>query len=332
MRVNSFGIKLLAAVGLIGLIGMLTGCSSLSENDAASVNGTIITKDDVAKEISNMRKTYGALVPSESDGDVYTNFVRSTAEKLVFYKLMETEAEDKGISISEADIEQHIQELADESFLGEPDKLREEYFNKGFTEEDIRAEAVRAILNEKLQAQIGKDIQVTDQDAQDYYERNRTQYDQPERRQARQLVTDKEADAITAVSKARSGESFITLVEQYSTDPQAQQKKGAMGKMVARGELPPELENVIFDMKAGDISNPVKLGEQWYVFSLEYISPANLRTLDQVRDEIKAIYGAQIFSERWKAYGDQVRSDASIEYKQDYDPAFKVEQNTVTSQ
>ncbi|MFA5802189.1 MAG: peptidyl-prolyl cis-trans isomerase [Thermoleophilia bacterium] len=180
------------------------------------------------------------------------------------------------------------------------------------------------MTQEKLAETIGSQIEVTDEDAQAYYDRNRIQYDQPERRQVRQIVTDNEATAVDAVRRARAGESFITLVEELSTDSQSSQKKGALG-MVVKDQLQPELDAIVFNMKTGEISDPVKLGSQWYVFSLENIMPANLRTIDQVRDEIKRHYGAQKFSESWKKFGDDVRAAASIEYAPDYDPALKVE-------
>lgn len=324
MRFRILSIALLAVIGLLAIIAFSVGCGGLPGNAAASVNGTIITKDDVAGEISKMRMTRGAMIPAESDGDRYTNFVRETTEKLVFYELVKEEATKKGLTVSSAEIDERLQELADDSYLGDVSKLREEYTKKGFTEEDLRTEVIRAMTQEKLAETIGSQIVVTDEDAQAYYDRNRIQYDQPERRQVRQIVTDNEATAVDAVRRARAGESFITLVEELSTDSQSSQKKGALG-MVVKDQLQPELDAIVFNMKTGEISDPVKLGSQWYVFSLENIMPANLRTIDEVRDEIKRHYGAQKFSESWKKFGDDVRAAASIEYAPDYDPAMKVE-------
>jgi len=324
MRVKTLGVALVAVVGLMGIIAFSAGCGGLSNNAAASVNGTIITKDDVAREISIMRMARGALIPAEDAGDRYTNFVRETTEKLVFYELVKEEADKKGITVTNSEIEERLQDLADDSFLGQVSKLKEEYTRKGFTEEDLRTEVFRAITQEKLEESIGKDIKVTDEDAQVFYDRNRIQYDQPERRQVRQIVTDNEAAALDAVKRARAGESFIKLVEELSTDSQASQKKGALG-MVVKDQLQPELDSVVFNIKVGEISDPVKLGSQWYVLSLDNIMPANLRTFDQVRDEIKRHYGAQQFSERWKKYGDDVRANANIEYTPDYDPALKAD-------
>lgn len=323
MRFRGIGTAVIAALVMLGMIWQVTGCG-LPSDAAASVNGVIITKDDVSKEISNMRKTRGALVPAEDAGDDYSNFVRSTTEKLVFYELVKQEADKAGITVTASEVQERLQLLADDSYLGELDKLKEDFAAKGFSEEDMFTEIARAIRQEKLGESVGKDIQVTDEDAQAYYDRNIIQYDQPERRQVRQIVTENEAAAQDAVRRARAGESFITLVEQLSVDPNAAQKKGAVG-LVVKGQLPAELEGPVFSMQAGQVSDPIKSGDKWYVLSLENIMPANLRTFDQVREEIKEIYGAQQYSERWKTYGDDVRASASIEYAPDYDPALKTQ-------
>ncbi|MHB1326313.1 MAG: peptidylprolyl isomerase [Thermoleophilia bacterium] len=84
-------------------------------------------------------------------------------------------------------------------------------------------------------------------------------------------------------------------------------------------------------LQIGEVSDPIKVGEQWYVLVLENILPANLRTLDQVRNEIKKIYGNQIFSERWRAFVQDTYDNASIEFSPDYDPGTRVDRNTSSS-
>lgn len=64
------------------------------------------------------------------------------------------------------------------------------------------------------------------------------------------------------------------------------------------------------------------------MLTLENMLPATLRTFDQVRNEIKTIYGNQIFFERWRAFVQETYDNASIEFSLDYDPGTKVDQNT----
>lgn len=323
MRAKVIGV-LLVSVGLMGIAVLLTGCGGLPDDTAATVNGTVITKDDVALRISQLRSVYGGMIPEESDGDIFDNFRKETTDQLVREALEQQETEKKNITVTQADINQRWQDIADESFLGDVDRLKQDYAAKGLSEEDMANDVSRALLHEKLMVSLQEDIVVSDEDALAFYERNRLQYDQPERRQMRQIVTDKESAAIDATRRARAGESFVTLVDELSIDPEAQQKKGALG-LVTKGQLAPELEEVAWSMSLGQVSDPVKVGEQWYVLSLENILPANLRTFEQVKEEIKVLYANQIFSERWRKFVQDVYDNADIEFSPDYDPATKVE-------
>jgi foldase protein PrsA len=324
-----FIVALLVTVGFGGAIPSLLGCGGLEGNAAASVNGTVISKDNVASRIEELRKVYGAMIPTADQGDVFDNFRKETTDQLVREELELQQTKAKKISVSDAEIQTRFQDMADESFLGDVSRLKQDYAAKGLTEEEMNGDVRRAILHEKLMESIGKDIQVTDQEAEDYYDRNRSQYDQPERRQVRQIFTASQSAAMAATRRARAGESFVTLVDELSVDPQASEKKGALG-LVTKGQLAPALDQVLWSMQIGEVTDPIKVGEQWYVLTLENTLPANLRTFDQVRNEIKTIYGNQIFSERWRAFVQETYDNASIEYSPDYDPGTKVDLNTTS--
>jgi parvulin-like peptidyl-prolyl isomerase len=317
-------IFLITAIGIIGGLSFLSGCGSLPDDAAASVDGDIITKQDVTDRIDALRKRYSAMVPSEDEGDLYTNFKRETADQLVREKLEQQEAEKKGITVTREEVQQRFEELADESFLGDVQAMINSYLEKGLTEEELYDDTSRAMIHEKVMADIGEDITVTEEDAQAYYDRNIGQYVQPERRQVRQIVTDSAAAAQEAVTKARAGETFVSLVSTYSTDSEAQAKKGALG-LVSPGQLAPELDQVVFSLGATQISDPVNLGTKWYVLTVETIMPPINTTFESVKQEIMLLSGNQQFAERWRAYVEDIYVNSSIEFADEYDPQQKVE-------
>ncbi len=323
-------VAIVALFGFAGSLAAVAGCGGLQENAAASVNGTIITKDDVTNRINLLRKTYGAMIPQEDDADRFGNFRKEVTDQLVREQLEKEETQKRNITVSGSEINLRYEELAEESFLSDIGRMKQEYAAKGMTEAEMDDEVRRAILHEKLMESFGKDIVVTDQDAQEYYERNRAQYDQPERRQLRQIVTDNEAAAVSAAQRARSGESFPTVAEQVSIDPEAAEKKGAIG-LVSKGQLPPALDAAAWKMQIGEVSAPVQVDQQWYVLFLENTLAPIYRPFEDAREEIKVVYGNQQFSERWRAFVDEVYQKASIEYNPDYDPAGKVDVGTAAS-
>src|SRR3989304_9360992 len=97
---------LLVSVGLMGIGSLLAGCGSLSEDTAATVNGKVITKEDVAARISQLRNVYGAMVPEESEGDFFDNFRKETTDQLVREALELQETGKKNIPVPQAEIDQ----------------------------------------------------------------------------------------------------------------------------------------------------------------------------------------------------------------------------------
>lgn len=319
---------LLASLGLLGMVGLVAGCGGLPENAAAEVNGHVITKDDVANRVQQLGKVYGAMIPTEADGNLFTDFRREVTDQLVREQLERQEAESRGLTVTNEEIQARFQEKADDEFLGDVEAMKKSYVDKGMTEQEMADDIWRTILHEKLLEDLGKDINITEEDARAFYDQNRAQYDQPERRQARQLVTDNEAAAVNAVQRVRAGEDFVTVVGEVSIDPLVQQKRGALG-LVTQGQLAPELDQALFAMTIGQLSDPINIGGQWYVLSLEnIIAPVNI-PYEQVKQDMMILSGNQKFSEKYRAFVQQVYDDADIEFAEEYDPAKKVGTGTI---
>ncbi len=317
---------LLLSIPAIGV----TACGELPDDAAARVNDIVITRDDVDARIENLRKSYGPMIPqADADGDgelecEYTNFRRDTTEQLVQEELEAQQAEEMGISVSEQEIDDAIQETADDGFLGDVDRLLQSYYDRGFTSEELRADVERTLLHDKVMNEAIGPIEVTDEDIRAYYERNIDQYQQPERRTARQLVTNDEATARAAVQRARAGEDFIELVRELSVDPEVQDKLGSLGLLVP-GALTGELDSVVFSLGSLEISDPIPVAGQWYVVKVETIIPPVDIPLEQEKENIREFAGNEMGATRWREFVDDVYEDASVDYNPDYDPGLRDE-------
>lgn len=337
MQFRNAGVMLIVIIGLLGMVGLSTGCGGLPENAAASVNGDIITIEDVDKRLSDLRKSYGPLVPVEdNDGDgeldvEYTNYRRDVTDQLVREQLELQEADARGLTASQEEIDNAMQYTADDGYLGDIERMQQSYFDRGLTLEDLEADMLRAILHEKVVADVSGEINLSDEEIQAYYDENIDQYQQPERRNVRQLVADDEATANEAVSRAAAGEFFPDLVNELSVHPDAQTTSGYLSLVKSgSGALPPELDEVAFSIKLHEVSSPVKLGEQWYVLTVEAILPPFNKSMESVSEEIRVYAAGQIISERMRKFVADVYDNADIEYRDEYDPGKKVETETVS--
>ena len=111
-----------------------------------------------------------------------------------------------------------------------------------------------------------------------------------------------------AFNKLREGMDFTKITEKYSTSPSI----GIMEK----GQLLPELEEVVFNLKQGEISKPIATEDGIYIFKLKEKYPAETQALEQVKKEIYNLIFQQKFQERLKTWLDKLRKQAYVEIKQ----------------
>ena len=325
-------LTLILAVAAMGVLLLVAGCSSdeeaectLTADAAACVDETIITKDDVAARIEKQRKVFGPMVPAEDDNgdgvpdESFTNYRREVTKQLVREELQRREIARRGIVVTDDEVKQAMQQVAEDSYLGDYEAMIQDYAAKGISEADLMEDVRPQLELSKLEEELRADIEVSDDEELEYYQQNIGQYVQPERYTTRQLITDDEATAQQAVARARAGEPFIDLVEELSVDPQKEQKKGSLG-LVSPGQLSPELDAALFSLEVGEISDPVKAGNQWYVLTVEAVVPGYDYPFDEKKEEIKFLRSNQLYADKFNALRDQLMGDAAIAFHPDYDP------------
>ena len=142
------------------------------------------------------------------------------------------EAEELGITVTDADIEKrNKQVLAQTYFGGSQKKLDAELKKQGYTQaqyrEDLRALAVRA----KVAAAVTKNVKVTDAAIASYYDQNKaSQYTVPESREVRHILLSvrkkdgsidfpaSRTQADDVYQQLKDGGDFAALAK-YSQDP-----------------------------------------------------------------------------------------------------------------
>lgn len=143
-------------------------------------------------------------------------------------------------------------------------------------------EAVIAVLTPET---IASEIEVTDAQLQQAYESRRAQYDLPERRALLQAVVPNEQAAREIAQAWRDGAAFSAVEAQASA---ADGSAADLG-LLDRATLP--LANVAeaaFAAPAGAVTDPVQSPFGWHVIKVDRVEPATVRTLADVRDELRA--------------------------------------------
>jgi parvulin-like peptidyl-prolyl isomerase len=119
-----------------------------------------------------------------------------------------------------------------------------------------------------------------------HYEQNSAYYKQPETIDISQILveTEDEANRIRGELEA-SSRRFEELAQEYSEGPEAS-RDGHLGTF-RRGELPPDFEGVVFDLRKGRLSDVVKTDFGYHIFRVNDVRRARDLSLEEVSDAIR---------------------------------------------
>jgi parvulin-like peptidyl-prolyl isomerase len=321
-------VRLVLTLCVLGAtVAVATGCGdALPGNAVASVNDNEITKEDFNHWMAVAAKSSGQPNASVPDAPEFTKCVeqkRKTLPKptkgqpettdkqlkdqckqeyealrdqvmqlLTRFEWIDGEAEERGIKITDAEVKKSFEEQKKTAFPKEEDykKFLEQ---NGQTNDDILARVRLDLLSNKIRDEVikGKD-KVSDAQIEDFYEKNKDRFAQPERRDLRVVLTKTEAKADEAKAALESGESWKSVAKKYSID-EASKAQGGKQPAQAKGTLERSLDNAVFSAKKGEVTGPVKTQFGYYVFEVEDVTKASQQTLDQAKETIRQTLQSQ---------------------------------------
>ena len=174
-----------------------------------------------------------------------------------------------------------LSEMAEKAKLDQVSPTREALqFNRMYI-------LMNAQLHEKLDT-----IKVEPAEAQNFYDRNKDRYKQVKVKAlyvkyGSDAKPRSEADAEAKIAKLRAdatgGADFVKLVKENSEDQTSAAKDGDFGTMRSTDNLPDAIRTAIFALKAGEVSQPVKQPNGFYLFRADDVTA---QPLAEVHDEI----------------------------------------------
>ena len=233
---------------------------------------------------------------------------------LIQAEWVQQEAEKQDVKVTDAQINKSLEDQKKQAFPNE--KAYKEYLkSSGLTEEDILFRVKLDQLQQKLTQKITEDSKkVTDQDIEEYYEKNKKRFAQPERRDLRVVLTKTEAKAQEAKQALEDGDSFEQVAKQYSID-EASKAQGGKLPAITKGQQEKAFDEAIFSADKGELVGPVKTQFGWYVFEVDKITEASQQTLEQSKETVRNLLrsqGQQKALDEWiKNFREEYKDDTS---------------------
>ena len=323
---------LLAGVGvaLFLTISALTGCSSLPDNAAASVNGVIITKDAVKSRIRVISGMSPGKVPTDTNSQAYSDIQRDVTSELVDEELLNQQTAKRKITVSDDEINKALAQVVETSYYGDAQKMADDFKKRNVTVDDLREILKLQLLRQKLLASLKAEVPVTDAEVKAAYDKAKSNYVHPERRQVREIEVTSQAAAQQALAQISSGQDFATVASQFSIDASTKAKGGLVG-LVEQSALPPVVGQQAFALKAGEVSGAFQAGADWYIVKVEMIQQALNQTFDQVKAQLSDDLANQKLAAHYKDFENQVRQSSDVEFADGYSPRTDTTETTAAS-
>ncbi len=233
---------------------------------------------------------------------------------LIQSQWVQQEAADQDVKVSSKEVQTLFEDQKKQAFPKEKDyeKFLE---TSGATEQDILFRIKLDALQNKLTAKIQKDqAKITDEDIEEYYDKNKERFGQPEKRDLNVVLTKTEAKAEEAKKALDDGDSFATVAKQYSID-QASKANGGKLPDVPKGQQEKALDEAVFAAKKGEVVGPVKTQFGWYVFEVTGTTPASQQELKEAKETIRGLLKSEREQKSLQTFIEDFREDFKGETK-----------------
>ena len=206
---------------------------------------------------------------------------------LISSRWIEAEAADRDLEATDEEVDKMFNEQKRQSF---PSDREYQQFLKasGQTEADLKYRVKLDVLSNQVREAIVKGkADVSDAEVRNFYNKNKGQFGQPERRDISVVLTENEADARKARKELEGGASFKDVADKYSID---EASKGQGGKLtgVGKGQQEKALDDAVFAAEQGKLTGPVKTQFGFYVFQIDKVAPGSQQSFEQSRETIRA--------------------------------------------
>jgi peptidyl-prolyl cis-trans isomerase SurA len=284
---------------------------SVPENVAATVNGHVITYQDLDKQyqlqFSSADKPAAATLSNgiEKTGDDQTMTQKMEVLRVMIdNQIMLQRAEKLGLMATDADVDAKLTEL-------KAPYTQEEFFRtlsaRHMTMDDLKVQLRQDLSIQKLfNKEVTSKIAITDAEIRDFYLANQARFSFPEPQihmaqivvtphpdsNVHNLKNDKAQSEDEArrkidmlAARIHQGEDFGVLAQNYSEDPNSAANNGDLGFVPesALERASPDLRKAIADMTPGQVTPVIHTQEGYRVLKIISREPAGQREFENPR-------------------------------------------------
>ncbi|MBF0119462.1 MAG: SurA N-terminal domain-containing protein [Desulfobacterales bacterium] len=278
----------------------------------AVVDDDLITLMD----LNNALKPYADRIkymenPNEEEAKMLLKLREDILNNLINQKIEDEEIKKSKISISEKEIDEAIERVK-EANSHTDEMLREALSREGIKIEDYRNKVKEQILRGKLvNIKVKSKIVIVKDDIKAYYESHPDEYGSVKKYHIKNILIKNDYEKMKEVFKRiKSGESFELLAKNYSESPFASEG-GDLG-LFKLEELSSNVQDLIKNMKKGDISDILNTEQGYQCFYLYDILETKKKSLSEAEKEIEEKLYQEVVEKKFMEWLTELRKQSHI--------------------
>ncbi len=340
----------IAAMGALMLMGLCASAQTPERTPApaaakdkrvveeiiARVNNEIITLTDLRRALEALRQDVKEECKNCSPAQINaqaTEREKTVLRDLIDQSLLSQRGKDMGINV-ETDVVKRMDDVRTRNNLPSMEELQKKVEESGMNWEEFRNNIRNNLLvQEVMRREVGSRIIIDKEEVNDYYNKHKEEFHRPEMAYLSEMfvstVGKSEAELPALEEKAKklldrvkNGEDFEEMAKRYS-DGDSAKDGGSLGGF-KRGQLSPELEAVVFKMKAKELSNVIRTKTGFLVLRVDMRYEEGLQPVDKVEGEIMNRLYSERMQPTMRTYLGKLRGDSFVLVKPGYNDAAAV--------
>jgi parvulin-like peptidyl-prolyl isomerase len=317
------------ALALVSGALLLAGCGggdSTSSEDVPDDAVAIVGDQEVSKEQFNSliaqarasAKQQKRTFPKEGTPE-FANLRSQGLEYLVRRAQFEQMAEELDVEVTEKQVDERLEQLKKQFYGGDDKKFRDSLKKLLLTEDQVKRDVRAQLLEEQLYKKVTEDVKVTDKEIEDFYNKNKAQYQQAATREVRHILVKTKAKADALHGQLENGGNFANLAKKNSEDPGSKSQGGKL--TVSKGQTVPPFDKAAFSLKKNELSQPIKTQYGWHIIEpLSEVKKATTTPLPQVKEAIKQQLLSEKKTKEMREWIEGLKDEFDVAYQVGYAP------------
>ncbi len=294
----------------------------------AKVNGDIVSQDEIQKYARELAQELKAQAQGANPQQLQQEYEKRQKDVLrdrIDELLLIQKGKELNVNV-DSEVTKYLATLQRQSGLTDPDKFHDWIRQQtGMSYEDFLSESKnRSLTQEVIGQEVGRHINITDKEVQDYYNAHKQDFVRDEKVFLSEILisTDgKDAAGAAAAEKkakqiadeASKGERFADLARDNS-DATTAKDGGALGGY-KKGDLSKQIEDAVWNLPKGAVTQPIKIATGFEIFKIEDHTKAGLESLADAKPEIENILYGPKMQPKVREYLTQLRKQAFLQIK-----------------